>query len=402
MPAAASTREKDTVASSAHASTVVSAKPRILIGPHSKDPTESVSAVNGAFMHGLMDQFEFLPLDATRRHGTTRQSMFNGINLFYFAQQLVRWISLLIRRRPELAHYAISSGWAMEKGLVFMKLARLFGVKTLAHMHSGEFIDHWQSLSTRRKEFALREFSKLDGLVLASQWWCDEIRKHVPLPPEKFFVVNNPIDPAFERLALEMPAERPVNVVLSLGTMGRAKGVFDMLAAAEKIQGSDEFTLKLIGAEREPNILEEVRRYIADHSLASRVEVQSAVSPEEKIALYRCASIFLLPSYYENFPLVLVEAAAAGLAIVATPVGAIPEFFKDGVSALFVEPGNAGQIGDAVQKLLRSPRERTRMGIAAREMFVTRLARCKIMASLSAVYHRVGVGAERPRPADKP
>ena len=362
---------------------------RILIGPMSSDPTESVSGVNAAFVKGLEDRYRFLPLDATRRYGTTRQSMLNGINLFYFVRQLFCWIMQLMVRRPALAHYAISSGWAMEKGLVLMKLARLLGAKTLGHLHSGEFIDHWKSLSPKRKKFALREFSRLDGLVLASQWWCDEIRKYVPLPPEKFYVVNNPIDPAFERSALAMPTERRSNAVLTLGTMGRAKGVFDMLTAAEVVRHEGDFVLKMAGAEREPNILKEVRAYIADHSLSSIVHLQSAVSPEEKITLYRNCSVFLLPSYYENFPLVLVEAAAAGLAIVTTPVGAVPEFFQDGVSALFVEPGNPKQIAEALQQLIREPQKRMRMGLAAREMFTTRLARRKIMESLDGVYRRV-------------
>ena len=362
---------------------------RILIGPMSDDPTESVSCVNAAFVEGLRDRHDFLPLEATRKHGTTRQSMLNGFNLFYFTQQLTRWLAHLAHRRPQLAHYAISSGWAMEKGLVFMKLARLFRAKTLGHMHSGEFIDHWQSLAPWRKKFARREFARLDGLVLASQWWCDELRKHLPLPADRFFVVNNPIDPAFERAALEMTVERAGNTVLSLGTLGRAKGVFEMLAAADIVARQTDFDLQLVGSEREPNILKEVREFVAGHSLSATVHVQSAVPVAEKAELFRRASIFLLPSYYENFPLVLVEAAAAGLAIITTPVGAVPEFFQDGVSALFVEPRRPEQIAAALLKLLHQPQERARLGRAAREMFRSRLARARIMESLEGAYQRV-------------
>ena len=361
---------------------------RILIGPTSDDPTESVSCVNAAFVEGLRDRHDFLLLDASRTHGTTRQSMLNVINLFYFAQQLGRWLAHLALRRPQLAHYAISSGWAMEKGLVLMKLARLFGAKTLGHLHSGEFIDHWQALPPWRKKFALREFARLDGLVLASQWWCDEIRKHLPLPANKLFVVNNPIDPTFERAALEMSVEREGNKVLSLGTMGRAKGVFEMLSAAETVAREAKFELHLVGSEREPNILNDVRAFVAGHALTETVRVQSAVTIAEKTALYRDASIFLLPSHYENFPLVLVEAAAAGQAIITTPVGAVPEFFQDGVSALFVEARRPEQVAGALRRLLQNPDERARLGRAAREMFRTRLARPRIMESLEEVYRR--------------
>jgi glycosyltransferase involved in cell wall biosynthesis len=362
---------------------------RILIGPMSSDPTESVSGVNAAFVEGLRDRHDFLPLDATRKHGTTRQSMLNVTNLFYFTQQFSRWLAHLAFRRPDLAHYAISSGWAMEKGLILMKLARLFGAKTLGHLHSGEFIDHWNALPKWRKIFARREFSRLDGLVLASQWWCDEIRQHLPLPADQFFVVNNPIDPTFEGQALEMSVERKGNVVLSLGTMGRAKGVFEMLEASDIVARRASFDLQLVGSEREPNILKEVREFVVGHALSETVHVQSAVTVEEKTELYRKASIFLLPSHFENFPLVLVEAAAAGQAIITTPVGAVPEFFQDGVSAIFVEPRRPDQIAAALLKLIQQPNERVRMGQAARAMFCSRLARSRIMESLQSTYRQI-------------
>jgi glycosyltransferase involved in cell wall biosynthesis len=367
----------------------VTVRPKVLIGPMSSDPTESVSCVNAAFVKGLEDQYDFLPLDATRRYGNTRQTMVNAMNLFYFAQQLLRWVIQLCRHRPQLSHYAISSGCAMEKGLVFMKVARLAGVKTLGHIHAGDFIEHWQSLGPWRKRFALREFSRLDGLVLASQWWCEQVRKYLPLPPDRFFVVHNPIDISFEQLALQMPIERPGNTVLSLGVMERAKGVFDILTAAKSLTREVEFHLQLVGAEREPNVLNNIREQIAAHSLAEVVQVKPAVSNAEKIELFRNASILLLPSYFENMPLVLVEAAAAGLAIVTTPVGAVPEFLQHGVSAFFVEPGHPEQIAQALLRLLRHPEERRRLGLAAREAYLKHLASSRSLASLDRVYRRV-------------
>src|SRR5436190_385931 len=77
-------------------------RPRVLIGPSSNDPTESVSCVNAAFVEGLKESYAFHALDATRQYGGTRQSMFNGVNLFYFLQQFSRWLAHLVRHRPHL------------------------------------------------------------------------------------------------------------------------------------------------------------------------------------------------------------------------------------------------------------------------------------------------------------
>lgn len=362
---------------------------RILIGPLALDPTESVSGVNRAFIQGLSDRYTFIPLLADRTLGNTRQARLNVFNLFYFVRQLCQWSAHLVRRRPHIAHYAVSAGWAMEKGLIFMRLARLCKVKTLAHLHSGGFPDHWRSLPRWRRANAARQFARLDGLVLASDWWRQEIARYLPLPPRKLFVVNNPIDAEFEKAALAMPLDRPSRVVLAMGVMGRAKGIFDILEAAKIGAATSKATFKLAGAEREPHLLRDAREYAARNGLGETVEINGSIDDRRKIALFREASILLLPSHYENFPLTVVEAAAAGLAIVTTPVGAIPEFFQDGVSALFVQPGNAAQIASALQMLLERPQERQRLGAAARQVFCTRLARSKIMDSLDSVYRQI-------------
>jgi glycosyltransferase involved in cell wall biosynthesis len=225
--------------------------------------------------------------------------------------------------------------------------------------------------------------------VLLSDSWREKIAAALGLTREKLFVVNNPIDSDFETEALSMPLNRSSNVVFSLGTMGRPKGVMDILQAVTLMPRQMRFKIQLAGPEREPGILGDVRQFIADHSLEEYFDIKSSVWGEEKTRLYREASVLLLPSYYENFPLTVVEAAAAGLAIVTTPVGAIPEFFQDGVSALFVQPGNAAQIASALQMLLERPQERQRLGAAARQVFCTRLARSKIMDSLDSVYRQI-------------
>ncbi len=364
-------------------------RPEVLIGPLSDDPTESVSAVNRTLIQGMAGRYHFASLPATRRFGNTRQASINGMNAYYFAEQLVQWTMNLFRKRPDIAHYAISSGWAMEKGLAFMRVARCFGAKTVGHLHSGGFIDHWQSLPEWRRRLASRELRMLDGFVVLSEGWRKNISEKLGFPSDKLFVVNNPIDQGFEDAALQMPIERSGNIVLSLGAMCKEKGVIETLEAATIARSQAKFKIQFVGPEREPGIHQRTREYVANHSLADVIDIKSSVWGPDKIQLFAEASIFLLPSYFENFPLVLLEAAAAGLAIVTTPVGAVPEFFKDGVSALFIEVGNAKQIADAIVSLAENPERRLRLGRAARDVFKSRLARSNIMNSLDQVYQNV-------------
>ncbi len=365
------------------------ARPRVLLGPLASDPAESVSAVNRAFRQGLTDRYEFCGLAADRTRGGTRQARLNATNAFYFVRQFFQWAQILRTQRPALAHYAISSGWGMEKGLVFMAMARRYGARTLAHLHSGGFPDHWAGLSEGRRSRAAREFAKLDGLVLASDWWRQEIGKHLPLPPEKLFTVNNPVDEQFEKAGLGMPIERDGQLAFGMGVMSRAKGLFDILEAARKLSGVIPLKIAVAGAEREPNVARDARQFLSEHKLEKTVELRTSISLDEKMESFRKASILLLPSYYENFPLVVLEAAAAGMAIISTPVGAVPEFFEDGVSALFVRAGQPDQIANALKRLYLNPQERLQIAAAARKTFLERLTRTQIMNSLDSVYQRV-------------
>src|SRR6185436_18698071 len=105
----------------------------------------------------------------------------------------------------------------------------------------------------------LRQLRALDGFVVLSEWWRNAISTAVAPDPQKLFVVNNPIDREFEAAALAMPEERSELVLLSLGVMGRAKGVFELLDAAAAVEAKRKFKLILAGPEREPNAHAAVR-----------------------------------------------------------------------------------------------------------------------------------------------
>jgi glycosyltransferase involved in cell wall biosynthesis len=370
------------------------AAPAVLLGPIANDPAESVSAVNRALIEGLGGNYAFLQAHADRRYGLARQARFNGWNVAYFLKHLLIWIWHLLRRQPNLAHYALASGWAMEKSLVFLAAARWMGAYTVAHLHGGAFLHFWDCLPTWRKWWALRVLRRLDGLVVLSEGWKRAIVQTLGLPEDRVFVVHNPIDKGFESAALEMPVERAAPLVLCLGVMEKAKGIWDILTAADMLRAQCKVQFVLAGPEREPDIHRKVKAFIDTHSLQETVCLRGVVWGQDKIELFRKASIFLLPSYFENFPLVVLEAAAAGSALVTTPVGAIPEFFEHGVSALFVEPGKPDQIAEAIQWLVEHPDERVRLGRAAREVFTTRLGRDKIMADMDRVYQAI---LSRPR-----
>lgn len=363
----------------------------ILIGPAANDPSESVSVINKAFIEGLGHRYDFIPLPADRKYGSTRQRAFNVINVYYFLKQLVAWVLSLIRFRPTIVHYALTDGWGMEKGFIFLGLGRILGAKSLTHLHSGVFIEFWNSLPGWRRILASRVLRGFDGVIVLSEVWKKSLRQIIPLDDGRLFVVNNPIDSAFEEAALRMSLQRTENSILSLGALERTKGVFDLLQAAEKARASAEFKLRFVGPERESGLVRNMEDYISSHGLSELASIRGGAWGQEKIDIFAQSNIFVLASYFENFPLVVLEAAAAGMAIIATPVGAVPEFFEDGISAVFVQPGNIEELTGAIHTLTANVETRLRLAAAAREVFKQRCGRTRIMQSLDKVYQQLTV-----------
>jgi glycosyltransferase involved in cell wall biosynthesis len=78
------------------------------------------------------------------------------------------------------------------------------------------------------------------------------------------------------------------------------------------------------------------------------------------------ADVFVLSSRSEGLPMAILEAMAAGLPVVATAVGGIPELVADGETGLLVPPGDADALAEALRRLVADPELRRRLGDAAR------------------------------------
>ncbi len=84
--------------------------------------------------------------------------------------------------------------------------------------------------------------------------------------------------------------------------------------------------------------------------------------------LYANADVFVFPTRGDCLGIAAIEAMAAGLPVIATNVGGLPEVVSEGVNSLMVAPGDAGGIGEAVRALIADPARRKRMGRASREL----------------------------------
>jgi glycosyltransferase involved in cell wall biosynthesis len=119
------------------------------------------------------------------------------------------------------------------------------------------------------------------------------------------------------------------------------------------------------------------------------------VGPSGKRALLENAAAIALPRYSAGLPMSLLEAMAAGVPAVASPVGAIPEVLTDGASGLLVAPGDVTALARALRKLLLDRPLAARIGAAGRETVRARFAPDRVIPRLEELYADAGLAAPR-------
>jgi len=103
-------------------------------------------------------------------------------------------------------------------------------------------------------------------------------------------------------------------------------------------------------------------------------------------AVYRSIDALVLSSVNEGTPVAVIEAMAAGLPVVATRVGGVPDVITDGKTGLLVESGAADSLAAAMRRLADAPEECRRLGAAAREAVRARFSAERLVSDVTALY----------------
>jgi glycosyltransferase involved in cell wall biosynthesis len=110
------------------------------------------------------------------------------------------------------------------------------------------------------------------------------------------------------------------------------------------------------------------------------------------------ADLVVLSSHTEGLPVVVLEALAAGVAVVATSVGGVPEVIHEDKHGLLVAAGDAVQLSDRIDELLRDPRRRCRLAQAGQERVVTEFSFAVMARRYQELFARVTGKSPTPAP----
>ncbi len=168
-------------------------------------------------------------------------------------------------------------------------------------------------------------------------------------------------DKAEARKGLELPLDR--KIFLFIGHIITSKGVLELIKAFHELKNRGSSALLIMIGFGDDVV--KVEDEIKSRNLSESVILPGYI-PHERLPLWINASdIFVLPSYQEGLPNVVLEAMACRKPVIATRVGGIPEVVSDGVTGILVEPRNVFQLTEAMQTLLRDEDLCSRLGVAA-------------------------------------
>ncbi|MEJ8278371.1 glycosyltransferase family 4 protein [Pseudonocardia spirodelae] len=329
-----------------------------------------------------------------------------------FAADLVAWTlamghamlrhaltALLPGWRPDVVH---AHDWLVAHPSI--ALADALGVPLVATVHATEAGRHsgWLPGPLNRQVHSTEWWlaQRADEIITCSGAMRAEVAALHDLDPGAVHVVHNGIDPRRwrARSAAPAPAAGGPRIVF-FGRLEYEKGVQDLIAALPGIRRRHRGTRLLVagtGTQREM-----LGERVARHRVKGAVRFLGHLPDGELTALLRAADAVVLPSRYEPFGIVALEAAAVGATLVASTAGGLGELVRDGETGLGFAPGDVPGIADAVDRALADPAAARRRARAARARLRTDFSWPVIAAQTARIYAGAVPGGPRELPRPK-
>jgi glycosyltransferase involved in cell wall biosynthesis len=253
--------------------------------------------------------------------------------IFYFLWALIKlfW-TLLTKREIKIVHLQSASRGSFFRKSVMILLSKMFGKKTVLHIHGGEFKIFFNNAGVLKNYIRYILNSADEVICLSDEWkvYFDSLTDK-----KNAIVLNNPV--IFPAESIQKKAAFPVKV-LYLNHINKAKGIFDVLDFIKENENwlADSFAFEIAGA-GDNQLLE---HFISTNKLGDLIEYKGWIEGEEKDNLIKNCDVFILTSYNEGLPMSILEAMVYKKAIISTNVGGIPRIVKPGENGWLITPGN--------------------------------------------------------------
>lgn len=286
----------------------------------------------------------------------------------------------LLSFRWQIVHVHMSSRASFWRKALFLLPAFVFRRPVVLHLHGSEFkIFYEQECKAWQRRFVRFVFKRSACVIVLSPSWQAWVREHCPSRDVR--VVFNPV--LYRHEAAKPDASYAAQRILFLGRLGKRKGAYDLIDALALLKCQDITPELLMGGDGE---VDEVRAHAQRLGVAEQVRFLGWVRGADKQRLLDEATLYCLPSYNEGLPMGVLEAMEAGLPIVSTPIGGIPDAVTPGKEGALITPGDVSGLAQALKELLTQPAMAQQQGQAARAKVRELFSHLAVEPQLQSVY----------------
>lgn len=245
----------------------------------------------------------------------------------------------------DIIHLVSSASISLLKDLYIIQYAKRKCIKTIIHFHFGR-IDELSKKKNWEWRMLVNVIQKVDCVIVIDKK-SDNTLKQCGF--NNIALLPNPIAPRVNEIVMQNSNLKITpRTILFTGHVIRTKGIYELINACKEI---DNIKLKLVG-HIEENMRNQLSKMVGD---VTWLEICGEMSYEYVIKEMLSCDIFVLPTYTEGFPNVILESMACGCAIVSTTVGAIPEMLEEEAGScygLMVKPKDTVQLQAVIEKML--------------------------------------------------
>ena len=240
-------------------------------------------------------------------------------------------------------------------------------------------------------------WSSADRILTVSQASADDVTETYGIKPRVTRVVYNGVDPNVFKpepdglLPSQLAPFEGKRIILYVGHFGVRKGLSYLIRAMKTIS-KEVPDVHLVCVGGVPKWLGGIdfaallRQEAEVNGVADHVTLMGAVKHNELARFYNASELFVLPSYYETFSKVCVEAMACGRPVVATRSGGIPEVVEDGKTGSLTTYGSVPDLTSKILELLTDGAKSKQMGKTARERVLKYFTWEEVADRVSSVY----------------
>lgn len=317
----------------------------------------------------LAAAFRIVHLDTSDRRTVANMGRIDLVNVALAVRHELQLLVLLVRQRPRVAYFTLSQGpVAILRDWVFMRTLLLFGCRAVVHLRGSGYATVYQDGPGWLK-WVMRDVFRRAARILVLGDGLVPMAKAIDASA-RVGVVPNGCPPVLTSSSdCEQPGSRGP-LVSYLGVLHGPKGLHDTLrVVAGLLDDVPDLRCVLAGDWGSEADRHHAEALITEFGLHEHVEFPGQVHAAGKAELLGRSAVYLLASHAEGHPWSVIEAMSAGVPVVATRTGAVPDTVVDGGTGFLADVGDIAGLTAAVLRILTDHALAAEMSARARERY---------------------------------